>query len=124
MELNKQVVQMYLRELHVRDFEQTSPEMTKMHRLDIKQSEQDPDVFEFTLNFMFAHFGTQIDGVIEATIIAQAVDGEGDVLAELERDEMMYAVPLFSKASAIITKITEDRGMFPIIVPVEVWLEE
>ncbi|KAA1042353.1 hypothetical protein [Macrococcus equipercicus] len=124
MELNKQVVHMFVRELHVRDFEQTSADMTKMHRIDIEQHPNDPHVFEFTLNFMFAHFGTQVDGVIEATILASSADEDVDVLAELQSDEKMYAVPLFSKASALIVKMTEDRGMFPVILPVEVWLED
>jgi len=124
MEINKQVVHMFVRELHVRDFEQTSTEVTKMHRIDIEQNDKDPQVFEFTLNFMFAHFGTQVDGVIEATILANSDDDSVDVLAELRSDEKMYAVPLFSKASALIVKATEDRGMFPVILPVEVWLED
>ncbi|TDL99038.1 hypothetical protein ERX27_00925 [Macrococcus brunensis] len=124
MELHKQVVHMHLKELHVRDFSQHSPEITKMHRIDIEQHPEDNDIFEFTLNFMFGHFGTQVDGVIQATIIVKSEDPSDDVLQELLSDEKMYAVPLFSKASAIITKITEDRGMFPVIVPVELWLEE
>ncbi len=95
-----------------------------MHRIDIEQNDKDPQVFEFTLNFMFAHFGTQVDGVIEATILANSDDDSVDVLAELRSDEKMYAVPLFSKASALIVKATEDRGMFPVILPVEVWLED
>lgn len=124
MELYKQVVNMHLKELHVRDFESNSEEITKMHRLDIQQHADDPDIFDFTLNFMFGHFGTQIDGVLEATIIIQSEDPSVDVMKEVESDELMYAIPLFSKASAIITKITEDRAMFPIIVPVEIWLED
>ncbi|GGB01182.1 hypothetical protein ERX37_08790 [Macrococcus hajekii] len=124
MDLQKQVVHMHLKELHVRDFEQTSAEITKMYRIDIEQHPQDNEVFEFTLNFMFGHFGTQVDGVIQSTIIAKSDNPDDDVYQELLSDEKMYAVPLFSKASAIITKITEDRGMFPVIVPVEMWFED
>lgn len=124
MDLHKQVVHMHLKELHVRDFEQSSADITKIHRIDIEQHPQDPEVFEFTLNFMFGHFGTQVDGVIQATIIAKSENPQADVYQELLSDEKMYAVPLFSKASAIITKVTEDRGMFPVIVPVEMWLED
>ncbi|WP_414051014.1 hypothetical protein [Macrococcus animalis] len=125
MELNKQVVHMFLREVHVRDFEDMSAESTTMHRLDYEQSEQDPNLYEFKLTFMFGHFGTQVDGVIEAAILIQSEDdSEVNVIEEIKKEEGMFAIPLFAKASAIITKLSEDRGQFPIIVPIELWLEQ
>lgn len=125
MELNKQVVHMFLREVHVRDFEDMSDEPTTMHRLDYVQSEQDEDLYEFKLTFMFGHFGTQVDGVIEAAILIQNEDGSPvDVISEINKEEAMFAIPLFAKASSIITKLSEDRGQFPIIVPIELWLEQ
>ncbi|MCE4955967.1 hypothetical protein [Macrococcoides caseolyticum] len=125
MELNKQVVHMFLKEVHVRDFEDTSVEPTSMHRLDYEQSEQDPNLYDFRLTFMFGHFGTQVDGVIEAAILIQSEDGAAvDILSEIKKEEAMFAIPLFAKASSIITKLSEDRGQFPIIVPIELWLEE
>lgn len=125
VELNKQVVHMFLKEAHVRDFEDMSPEPTTMHRLDYVQSDQDPSLYEFKLTFMFGHFGTQVDGVIEAAILIQSEDGsEVDVIAEIKKEEGMFAIPLYAKASSIITKLSEDRGQFPIIVPIELWLEE
>lgn len=125
MELNKQVVQMFLREVHVRDYDDMSVEPTTMQRLDYAQSEQDPNLFEFKLTFMFGHFGTQVDGTIEATILIQSEDGsEVDVISEIKKEEGMFAIPLYAKASSIITKLSEDRGQFPIIVPIELWLEE
>ncbi|MCU7556184.1 hypothetical protein ROU88_07725 [Macrococcus capreoli] len=125
MELNKQVVHMFLREVHVRDFDGTSAEPTSMHRLDYQQSEQDPNLFEFKLTFMFGHFGTQVDGVLEAAILIQSEDGaDVDILAEIKKEEALFAIPLFAKASSIITKLSEDRGQFPIIVPIELWLEQ
>ena len=124
MELNKQVLQTFLREAHVRDFEMQE-EPTSMHRLDYVQNPQDPNIFEFKLTFMFAHFGTQIDGVIEASILVQnPTDTPVDVMEDIKKDEDGYAIPLYSKASAVIAKLSEDRGSFPLIVPVDHWFSE
>ncbi|UOB20948.1 hypothetical protein [Macrococcus armenti] len=121
MELNKQIVQTYVREAHVRDFESNSEEPTVMHRLDYTVSD-DPHVFEFKLTFMFGHFGTQVDGVIETTMLIHGEEST-DILADIKQNEAIYAIPLFAKASSIVTKLSEDRGQFPIIVPIELWLE-
>lgn len=123
MELNKQILQTFVREAHVRDFESHSEEPTVMHRIDYEISQEDPHLFEFKLTFMFGHFGTQVDGVIESTLLIQA-DSEIDILQEIKANEIMFALPLYAKASSLVTKLSEDRGQFPIIVPIEIWLEQ
>lgn len=123
MELNKQILQTFVREVHVRDFESHSDEPTVMHRIDYEMREDDPHIFEFKLTFMFGHFGTQVDGVIESTLLIQA-DSEINMLEEIKENEALFAIPLYAKASALVTKLSEDRGQFPIIVPIEMWLDQ
>ena len=123
MELNKEILQTFVREAHVRDFESHSDEPTVMHRIDYEMREDDPHIFEFKLTFMFGHFCTQVDGVIESTLLIQA-DSEINILEEINANEALFAIPLYAKASALVTKLSEDRGQFPIIVPIEMWLDQ
>ena len=64
-----------------------------------------------------------MDGVIESTLLIQA-DSEINILEEINANEALFAIPLYAKASALVTKLSEDRGQFPIIVPIEMWLDQ
>ena len=123
MPVQKQVVHMFLRSLNVRDVETQSEEITKMYRVDIKDTDSDNHLYEFSLMFMYSHFGTQVEGTIEATILAQSTDNI-NVLEELKSNANSYALPLFAKASQLIANITQERGAFPVIVPLDIWFQE